>query len=76
MQDFTQSRKLLILVLYKMYHLQKRLTSLIFITIVTMGEGLIQLHYPLHNFSDNAPINESVFDWLSQFIISRSRFTD
>ena len=35
-----------ILVLYKTYHSQKRLTSLIFITIVTIGEGLIQLHDP------------------------------
>ena len=31
---------------------------------------------PLHNFFHNAPINESMFDWLSQFITSWSRFKD
>ena len=36
----------LILVLYKMHCPQKRLTSLIFNNIVSIGEGLIQLHDP------------------------------
>ena len=45
-QHFTHSRKPLILVLYKMHCPQKRLTSLIFNNIVSIGEGLIQLHDP------------------------------
>ena len=38
--------KPLILVLYKMYQLQKHLTSLIFNTIVSIGKGSVHLHDP------------------------------
>ena len=46
-QDFTHSRKALILVLYKTYSQHKCLTSLIFNAIVSIGQGLIHLHEPI-----------------------------
>ena len=59
-QDVTHSWKLVFLVLYKTYDPQKSLTSLIFSTAVSIGEGFVYT-ISLHNFFDNAPFTESMF---------------
>ena len=58
--DFTHSRKPLILVLYKIYHPQKCLSSLIFNAIVSIGEGFIHLN-DRTTFFDKLTVTESVF---------------